>query len=197
MGAGRGVAANRISNFYGFTGPSIVVDSGQSSSLVALHLACESLRSGECDVALAGGLNLILSPLSGERYERFGAHSPSGKCYTFDIRADGTVRGEGGGIVVLKPLARATADGDRIYAVVRGSAVNNGNERQVLSAPSVSAQTGVIRAALANAAVDPASVQYVELHGTGTPPVIRWRRRRSVRPTARRGRRARDWPSVR
>ncbi|WP_327117583.1 SDR family NAD(P)-dependent oxidoreductase [Nocardia sp. NBC_01730] len=165
---GRGVAANRISNYYGFTGPSIVVDSGQSSSLVAVHLACESLRSGECDVALAGGLNLILSPLSGERYEQFGAHSPSGKCYTFDERADGTVRGEGGGIVVLKPLARAVADGDRIYAVIRGSAVNSGNARQVLSAPSVAAQTNVIRAALAAADVEPASVHYVELHGTGT-----------------------------
>ncbi|MEU7630023.1 SDR family NAD(P)-dependent oxidoreductase [Nocardia sp. NPDC049220] len=167
-GVGRGVVANRISNHYGFTGPSIVVDSGQSSSLVAVHLACESLRGGECDVALAGGLNLILSPLSGERYEQFGAHSPSGKCYTFDERADGTVRGEGGGIVVLKPLARAVADGDRIYAVIRGSAVNSGNERQVLSAPSVAAQTSVIRAALAAADVAPASVHYVELHGTGT-----------------------------
>jgi polyketide synthase 12 len=166
---GRGVAANRISNFYGFTGPSIVVDSGQSSWLVAVHVACESLRGGECDVALAGGLNLILSPLSGERYEHFGAHSPSGKCHTFDVDADGTVRGEGGGIVVLKPLARAVADGDRVYAVVRGSAVNNGNERQVLSAPSVAAQMAVLRMALAAADVEAASVQYVELHGTGTP----------------------------
>ncbi|MFQ6399110.1 SDR family NAD(P)-dependent oxidoreductase [Nocardia sp. KC 131] len=166
---GRGFAANRISNFYGFTGPSMVVDSGQSSSLVAVHLACESLRSGESEVALAGGLNLILSPLSGARYEQFGAHSPSGKCYTFDERADGTVRGEGGGIVVLKPLARAVADGDRIYAVIRGSAVNSGNERQVLSAPSMAAQVAVIRAALAVANVEPASVEYVELHGTGTP----------------------------
>ncbi|MGO4649852.1 type I polyketide synthase, partial [Nocardia sp. 2YAB30] len=165
---GRGVAANRISNYYGFSGPSIVVDSGQSSSLVAVHLACESLRSGECEVALAGGMNLILSPLGAERYEQFGAHSPSGRCYTFDERADGTVRGEGGGIVVLKPLARAVADGDRIYAVIRGSAVNSGNERQVLSAPSAGAQTSVIRAALAAAEVEPASVQYVELHGTGT-----------------------------
>ncbi|WP_406276660.1 SDR family NAD(P)-dependent oxidoreductase [Nocardia sp. NBC_00881] len=166
---GRGVAANRISNHYGFAGPSLVIDSGQSSSLVAVHLACESLRNGECDVALVGGLNLILSPLSGERYEQFGAHSPTGKCHTFDERADGTVRGEGGGMVVLKPLALAAAEGDRIYAVIRGSAVNSGNERQVLSAPSVSAQAAVVRAALAAAAVEPESVQYVELHGTGTP----------------------------
>ncbi|WP_305802004.1 beta-ketoacyl synthase N-terminal-like domain-containing protein, partial [Nocardia alni] len=165
----RGVAANRIANYYDFTGPSFVIDSGQSSSLVAVHVACESLRSGECETALAGGLSLILSPLSGERYERFGAHSPSGKCFTFDERADGTVRGEGGGFVVLKPLSRAVSDGDRIYAVIRGSAVGTGNERQVLSAPSPAAQAEVIRAALAAAEVDAASVNYVELHGTATP----------------------------
>ncbi|MEV3960949.1 SDR family NAD(P)-dependent oxidoreductase [Nocardia sp. NPDC050193] len=168
-GVGRGVTANRISNHYGFTGPSLVVDSGQSSSLVAVHLACESLRAGESEVALAGGLNLILSPLSGARYEQFGAHSPSGKCFTFDSRADGTVRGEGGGMVVLKPLARAVADGDRVYAVIRGSAVNSGNERRVLSAPSAAAQVAVLRDALAAAAVEPGTVDYVELHGTGTP----------------------------
>ncbi len=166
---GRGVVANRISNHYGFTGPSLVVDSGQSSSLVAVHLASESIRRGECDMALAGGLNLILSPLGGERYEQFGAHSVSGKCYTFDERADGTVRGEGGGMIVVESLARAVEQGHRIYAVIRGSAVNNGNERRVLSAPSAAVQSAVIRAALASAEVDGASVQYVELHGTGTP----------------------------
>ncbi|WP_405180890.1 type I polyketide synthase [Nocardia sp. NBC_01377] len=166
---GRGVTANRISNHYGFTGPSLVVDSGQSSSLVAVHLACEALRGGECDLALAGGVNLILSDLGVQRIHQFGAGSESGACHTFDDRADGIVRGEGGGIVVLKPLARALADGDRIYAVVRGSAVNNGNARQVLSAPSAPAQAAVIRAALASGALEGASVQYVELHGTGTP----------------------------
>ncbi|MFF0457717.1 SDR family NAD(P)-dependent oxidoreductase [Nocardia africana] len=166
---GRGVLANRISNHYGFTGPSLVVDSGQSSSLLAVHLAVEALRSGECDVALAGGINLILSPLSGERIEQFGAHSPTGRCRTFDERADGIVRGEGGGLVVLKPLAAALADGDRVHAVIRGSSVNNGNERKVLSAPSADAQISVIRSALAAAEVAPESVQYVELHGTGTP----------------------------
>ncbi|WP_328391873.1 type I polyketide synthase [Nocardia sp. NBC_00416] len=166
---GRGVAANRISNYYGFTGPSLVVDSGQSSSLVAVHLAAEAIRRGDCEVALAGGVNLILSPLSGERYEHFGAHSPSGKCHTFDANADGTVRGEGGGIVVLEPLHRAVAEGHRVYAVIRGSSVNNGNDRQVLSAPSPDTQAAVIRAALATAGVEPESVDYVELHGTGTP----------------------------
>ncbi|MFI2472345.1 type I polyketide synthase [Nocardia xishanensis] len=168
-GVGRGIIANRVSNYFGFSGPSIVIDSAQASSLVAVHLACESLRSGESDVALAGGLNLILSPTSGERIEHFGAQSALGACYTFDSRADGFVRGEGGGVVVLKPLAQAVADGDRIHAVIRGSAVNTGNERRVLSAPSRDAQAAAIRSALTAAGVEAPSVQYVELHGTGTP----------------------------
>ncbi|WP_461087823.1 type I polyketide synthase, partial [Streptomyces deserti] len=168
-GVGRGIIANRISNHFGFSGPSIVVDSAQASSLVAVHLACESLRSGESDLALAGGLNLILSATSGARIEQFGAQSERGKCSTFDADADGFVRGEGGGIVVLKPLARAIADGDRIHAVIRGTAINTGNERRVLSAPSQDAQTAAIRAALTAGDVEPSSVQYVELHGTGTP----------------------------
>ncbi|MFJ4656840.1 type I polyketide synthase [Nocardia sp. NPDC088792] len=168
-GVGRGIIANRVSNYFGFSGPSILVDSAQASSLVAVHLACESLRSGESDIALAGGLNLILSPTSSERIEQFGARSALGGCYTFDARADGFVRGEGGGIVVLKPLDQAIADGDRIHAVIRGSAVNTGNERRVLSAPSPAAQAAAIRTALTAAGVEASSVQYVELHGTGTP----------------------------
>ncbi|MEV6359942.1 SDR family NAD(P)-dependent oxidoreductase [Nocardia asteroides] len=168
-GTGRGIIANRVANHFGFTGPSLVVDSAQASSLVAVHLACESLRSGESEVALAGGLNMILSPASGTRIEQFGAQSARGACFTFDARADGFVRGEGGGMVVLKPLAAAVADGDRVYAVIRGSAVNTGNERRVLSAPSRDAQAAAIRAALSAAGVAASSVQYVELHGTGTP----------------------------
>ncbi|WP_433683183.1 SDR family NAD(P)-dependent oxidoreductase [Nocardia sp. CA-119907] len=168
-GVGRGIIANRVSNHFGFSGPSIVVDSAQASSLVAVHLACESLRSGESDMALAGGLNLILSPTSSERIEQFGAQSALGACYTFDARADGFVRGEGGGVVVLKPLPRAVADGDRIHAVIRGSAVNTGNERRVLTAPSRDAQAAAIHSALTAAGVEASSVQYVELHGTGTP----------------------------
>lgn len=168
-GVGRGIIANRVSNYFGFSGPSMLVDSAQASSLVAVHLACESLRSGESDVALAGGLNLILSPTSGERIEQFGAQSALGACYTFDARADGFVRGEGGGMVVLKPLAQAVADGDRIHAVIRGSAVNTGNERRVLTAPSRDAQAAAIHSALTAAGVEAPSVQYVELHGTGTP----------------------------
>ncbi len=168
-GATRGIIANRVSNYFGFHGPSLLVDSAQASSLVAVHLACESLRAGETDIALAGGVNLILSPTSGERIEQFGAQSTQGRCYTFDSRADGFVRGEGGGVVVLKPLARAIEDGDRIHAVIRGSAVNTGNDRRVLSAPSRDAQVAAIRSALEAADVPADSVQYVELHGTGTP----------------------------
>ncbi|MFD7842654.1 SDR family NAD(P)-dependent oxidoreductase [Nocardia sp. NPDC059764] len=168
-GATRGIIANRVSNYFGFTGPSLLVDSAQASSLVAVHLACESLRAGETDIALAGGVNLILSPTSGERIEHFGAQSAQGRCYTFDSRADGFVRGEGGGVIVLKPLAQAIDDGDRIHAVIRGSAVNTGNERRVLSAPSREAQVAAIRSALEAADVPADSVQYVELHGTGTP----------------------------
>ncbi|NNH73587.1 type I polyketide synthase [Nocardia uniformis] len=168
-GATRGIIANRVSNYFGFHGPSLLVDSAQASSLVAVHLACESLRAGETDIALAGGVNLILSPTSGERIEHFGAQSAQGRCYTFDSRADGFVRGEGGGVIVLKPLAQAIDDGDRIHAVIRGSAVNTGNERRVLSAPSREAQVAAIRSALDAADVPAGSVQYVELHGTGTP----------------------------
>ncbi|MFE3190889.1 SDR family NAD(P)-dependent oxidoreductase [Nocardia sp. NPDC059240] len=168
-GATRGIIANRVSNYFGFTGPSLLVDSAQASSLVAVHLACESLRAGETDIALAGGVNLILSPTSGERIEHFGAHSAQGRCFTFDARADGFVRGEGGGMIVLKPLAQAIDDGDRIHAVIRGSAVTTGNERRVLSAPSREAQVAAIRSALESADVPADSVQYVELHGTGTP----------------------------
>ncbi|MEV0335650.1 type I polyketide synthase [Nocardia sp. NPDC050717] len=169
VGVGRGIIANRISNYFGFSGPSLVIDSAQASSLVAVHLACESLRSGESEVALAGGLNLILSTSSGERIEQFGAQSALGACHTFDARADGFVRGEGGGVLVLKPLARAVADGDRIHAVIRGSALNTGNDHRVLSAPSREAQAAAIRSALRAAAAEAASVHYVELHGTGTP----------------------------
>ncbi|MFJ7416284.1 SDR family NAD(P)-dependent oxidoreductase [Streptomyces sp. NPDC098077] len=167
-GVGRGIIANRISNHFGFTGPSVVVDSAQASSLVAVHLACESLRSGESELALAGGLNLILSPSSGARIEQFGAQSAQGRCAVFDAEADGFVRGEGGGVVALKRLDRALADGDRVHAVIRGTATHTGNERRVLSAPSRDAQSAAITGALTAAGVDPSSVQYVELHGTGT-----------------------------
>ncbi|MBI0381692.1 polyketide synthase, partial [Streptomyces albiflaviniger] len=117
-GLQRGMIANRLSYLLGTRGPSMVVDSGQSSSLVAVHTACQSLRAGECDTALAGGVHLNLAYDGALSAARFGGLSPDGTCYTFDSRANGFVRGEGGGLVLLKPLARALADGDRIHGVL-------------------------------------------------------------------------------
>ncbi|HEU5334139.1 MAG TPA: type I polyketide synthase, partial [Actinocrinis sp.] len=168
-GLNRGLIANRVSYAFGLRGPSLTVDSAQSSALVAVHLAGESLRSGESTVALAGGVSLNLAPESSLSAERFGALSPDGRCYAFDARANGYVRGEGGGLVVLKLLRQAVADGDRIYCVVRGSAVNNDGTTSGLTTPSPRAQAEVIRAACERAGVAPGEVQYVELHGTGTP----------------------------
>ncbi|MFE4453981.1 beta-ketoacyl synthase N-terminal-like domain-containing protein, partial [Streptomyces sp. NPDC056796] len=167
-GLHRGMIANRISYLLGVSGPSLVVDSGQSSSLVAVHMACQSLRSGECETALAGGVNLNLTFGGTLGVSRFGGLSPDGRCYTFDARANGYVRGEGGGFVLLKPLDRAIADGDRIHCVLRGSAVNNDGGGDSLTAPSQAAQEDVLRRAHAAAGIASADVQYVELHGTGT-----------------------------
>ncbi|WP_410873280.1 SDR family NAD(P)-dependent oxidoreductase [Nocardia sp. A7] len=166
-GQHRSIVANRVSYFLGARGPSLVVDTGQSSSLVAVHLACESLRSGESDTVLAGGVNLNLALGSAVNADRFGALSPDGRCYTFDERANGYVRGEGGGIVVLKRLVTALADRDDIYCVIRGSAVNSGGGDS-LATPDGAAQQEVLRLAHERAGIDPAEVQYLELHGTGT-----------------------------
>ncbi|MEV5886807.1 beta-ketoacyl synthase N-terminal-like domain-containing protein, partial [Streptomyces sp. NPDC052020] len=168
-GLHRGVIANRLSYTLGLRGPSLVVDSGQSSSLVAVHLACESLRRGESDLALAGGVSLNLVPDSTIGASKFGGLSPDGRAYTFDARANGYVRGEGGGFVVLKRLSQAIADGDRVLGVIRGSAVNNGGSAKGMTTPDVEAQEDVLRRAHAQAATAPSDVQYVELHGTGTP----------------------------
>ncbi|TWV53859.1 polyketide synthase, partial [Streptomyces misionensis] len=167
-GLHRGVIANRVSYFLGLNGPSLTVDCGQSSSLVSVHLACESLRKGESTIALAGGVNLNIVPESTLGAAKFGGLSPDGRCYTFDARANGYVRGEGGGLVVLKPLARAVADGDPVYCVIRGSAVNNDGGGDGLTVPLRSGQEQVLRLAHERAGTDPAHVGYVELHGTGT-----------------------------
>jgi acyl transferase domain-containing protein len=124
-GTSRGIIANRVSYHLGLHGPSFTVDSGQSSSLVAVHLACESLRHGEADLALAGGVNLNLLAEGTLEAITFGALSPDGRCFTFDARANGYVRGEGGAVVVLKPLRQAQADGDPIRCLILGSAVNS------------------------------------------------------------------------
>ncbi|MGW5479507.1 SDR family NAD(P)-dependent oxidoreductase [Streptomyces sp. NPDC004008] len=167
-GLNRGLIANRLSYLLGARGASMTVDTGQSSSLVAVHLACESLRSGESDVALAGGVQLNLTGAATVGVERFGGLSPDGECWTFDARANGYVRGEGGAVVVLKPLRRALLDGDEIRCVIRGGAVNNDGGGPDLTTPDPDAQREVIEAAYHRAGVDPAAVQYVELHGTGT-----------------------------
>ncbi|MEU0007815.1 type I polyketide synthase, partial [Streptomyces sp. NPDC006314] len=167
-GLARSIIANRVSYALGLRGPSITVDTGQSSSLVAVHQAAQALRNGECTVALAGGVNLALAPESAARSEKFGGLSPDGACHTFDARANGYVRGEGGGIVVLKKLSQAVADGDRVLCVIRGSAVNNDGGGQGLTVPHGAAQEEVIGLACERAGVDSTSIQYVELHGTGT-----------------------------
>ncbi|MFF4503026.1 SDR family NAD(P)-dependent oxidoreductase [Streptomyces sp. NPDC001401] len=168
-GLQRGVIANRVSYCLGLRGPSLTVDSAQSSSLVAVHLACESLRRGESELALAGGVNLILAPENAVAAAKMGGQSPRGRIRAFDAHADGYVRGEGGGFVVLKPLDRALADGDPVHCVIRGSAVNNDGGGDGFTAPSARAQEDVVRRAHERAGTRPDEVQYVELHGTGTP----------------------------
>jgi len=144
------------------------VDTACSSSLVAVHQACQQLNDGACDVALAGGVNLILDPTSSVALCRLQALSPDGRCKTFDAAADGYVRGEGAGVVVLKRLSHAVADGDRILAVIRGSAVNQDGRSSGLTVPNGPAQQSVILDALSQAGIEPADVSYVEAHGTGT-----------------------------
>ncbi|MFF5538292.1 type I polyketide synthase [Streptomyces cinerochromogenes] len=167
-GLHRGIIANRVSYTLDLLGPSMVIDTGQSSSLVAVHTACESLRRGESVLALAGGVSLNLAPESTLYSEKFGALSPDGRCHTLDARANGYVRGEGAGFVVLKPLSAALADGDRVYCVIEAGAVNSGGASEGLTVPRAGAQEALLREAYERAGVDPADVQYVELHGTGT-----------------------------
>ncbi|WP_211273835.1 type I polyketide synthase, partial [Dactylosporangium aurantiacum] len=167
-GLHRGIIANRVSHVLGLRGPSLVVDTGQSSSLVAVQLACDGLRRGETNLALAGGLNVILAPESSLTAQRFGGLSPDGRCFTFDERANGFVRGEGGAVLVLKLLSRAVADGDRVYAVLAGGAVNNDGPGEALTVPSRAGQEEVIRQAYERSGVPMTAVRYVELHGTGT-----------------------------
>jgi len=162
------IAANRISYTFDFQGPSVAVDTACSSSLVSIHLACLSLRNKESDVAVAGGVNLILSPELSITFSQAGMLAPGGRCRTFDASAEGYVRGEGVGMVVLKRLSDALKDGDRILAVIRGSAVNQDGKSNGLTAPNSLAQQRVIRQALKNAGVKPEEVGYVEAHGTGT-----------------------------
>ncbi|TMQ10166.1 MAG: acyltransferase domain-containing protein [Deltaproteobacteria bacterium] len=163
------IAANRISYVLDLRGPSMSIDTACSASLVAVHAACQSLWSGETDLAIAGGVNLILSPENTISQTKLGVLAADGRCKAFDARADGFVRGEGAGIVVLKRLSRAVADGDRIHALVRGTAVTQDGRSNGLTAPNPEAQKAVLREAYRHAGVSPGAVQAVEAHGTGTP----------------------------
>ncbi|HEX7182276.1 MAG TPA: SDR family NAD(P)-dependent oxidoreductase [Thermoanaerobaculia bacterium] len=162
------IAANRISYLLDLRGPSLAIDSACSSSLVAVHLACQSLHSGETTVALAGGVNLLLTPEPTIEMTKAGLMSPDGRCRTFDARANGYVRSEGAGMVALKLLSRAQEDGDSIYAVLRGGAVNQDGRTNGITSPNRFAQEEVLRTACRRAGVVPNQVQYVEAHGTGT-----------------------------
>jgi len=162
------IDANRISFVFDFHGPSVAVDTACSSSLVALHMACQALRSGEADAALAGGVNAILTPETTTTFSQAGMMSPTGRCRTFDASADGYVRSEGAGMVLLKRLSDARRDGNRILAVIRSTATNQDGRSNGISAPNAAAQTAVIRTALARAGLTPNDLDYIEAHGTGT-----------------------------
>lgn len=168
IGTAAAAGAGRISYRLGLQGPAVTVDTACSSSLVAIHQACQALRLGECDLALAGGANVLLSPATMITFSQSRMLAPDGRCKTFDAAADGYVRGEGCGVIVIKRLEDALADGDRIRAVIRGSAVNQDGASGGLTVPNGVAQQRVIAEALQRAGVAPADVDYLEAHGTGT-----------------------------
>jgi acyl transferase domain-containing protein/NADPH:quinone reductase-like Zn-dependent oxidoreductase/short-subunit dehydrogenase/ubiquinone/menaquinone biosynthesis C-methylase UbiE/acyl carrier protein len=168
VGSSLCIAANRISYFFNLQGPSLVVDTACSSSLVATHLGCRGIWSGESELAFVGGVNLTLRPELTIGFSKASMLSPDGRCKTFDARANGYVRGEGAGIIILKALSRALADGDRIYALIRATAVNQDGRTAGISLPNQAAQEANIVEALRLADIAPDSVQYVEAHGTGT-----------------------------
>jgi acyl transferase domain-containing protein len=163
------IGAGRLAYFLGLHGPCLTLDTACSSSLVGVHLACQSLRLGECELALAGGSSLILSPEASIVSSNARMLSPTGQCWTFDERADGYVRSEGCAIVVLKRLSQALADGDPILAAIVASAVNHDGRSLGLTAPNTAAQIALMREALKKVGLNPARVRYIEAHGTGTP----------------------------
>ncbi|WP_280213272.1 polyketide synthase Pks13 [Nocardia cyriacigeorgica] len=167
MGSSNGIIANRVSYFYDFRGPSVTVDTACSSTLVALHQAVRALRDGDADLALAGGVNMLLMPMTTLGFAP--GTSEDGRIKAFAADADGMVRSEGAGLVVLKRLVDAERDGDHIYAVVKGTAINSDGRSNGLLAPNPDAQADVLRRAYRDAGIDPSTVDYIEAHGTGTP----------------------------
>lgn len=167
-GTSTSIAANRISYCFDLRGPSMAVDTACSSSLVSLHLACQSLARGESEMALCGGVNALLLPDFYVGFSQLGVLSPDGRCKTFDARANGYVRGEGAGMVLLKPVDAALRDRDPIYCVIRGTAINQDGHTPGLTVPSREAQQRLVREACRNAGIEPKAIQYVEAHGTGT-----------------------------
>ncbi|WP_238652002.1 beta-ketoacyl synthase N-terminal-like domain-containing protein [Paenibacillus piscarius] len=168
IGIGQNFIAAYASHFYNLKGPSLTVDSACSSSLLSLHLACQSIRSGESEMAIAGGVDLLLDERPHLVFSASRAMSPDGKCHTFDEGANGIVPGEGCGAVLLKPLAQALADGDRIYTVIEASAAGNDGRTMGVTTPNLQAQEEVIAEALRQAGIHPQTIGYVETHGTGT-----------------------------
>src|SRR5947207_2273803 len=163
------VLSNRVSYVFDLRGPSLTIDTACSSSLVALHHACEAIRSRRVATAIVGGINLLLAPYPYLGFCRASMLSRRGRCFAFDERADGYVRGEGGGVVILKRLAQALADGDRIRAVILGTGVNSDGRTIGLSLPSEAAQASLIRTVYGRAGVTPDDLAFFEMHGTGTP----------------------------
>ncbi|MFJ3793111.1 beta-ketoacyl synthase N-terminal-like domain-containing protein [Kitasatospora sp. NPDC090091] len=168
-GNGHCFTVGRLAYALGLAGPAVTVDTACSSSLVSVHLARQALARRECDVALAGGVNLVLSPRATRLHRLAGTLSPDGRCSPFDARANGFTRGEGCGVLVLKRLEDARRDGDRVHAVIRGSAVNQTGRSTGFTAPNVLSETALIETALADAGLTPADIGLVEAHGTGTP----------------------------
>ena len=163
------LVANRVSYFLDLRGPSVPYDTACSSALFALHYAAQSINSGESGMALVAGINIILTPTTFISFSKTGMLSPTGQCRTFDASADGYVRGEGGGVILIKSLKKAIEDGDHIYGVIKGSAINHGGRSQTLTSPNAFAQSQVIQDAYKRAGIAPDKVSYIEAHGTATP----------------------------
>jgi acyl transferase domain-containing protein len=163
------IAANCISYIFDLKGPSIAVDTACSSALVAISLAYRAIASGECETALAGGVNALITPNTSIGFSKASMLSPTGECFAFDQRANGYVRGEGAGLVLLKPLSRAIEDGNSIYAVLRNAVINQDGHTSSMTVPSIEGQSEMLRSCYGQAGISPHHVVYVESHGTGTP----------------------------